>query len=447
MSELTNDPSGHNPCVRTPTTTVVARGPNLSEFAYDPMRKSRKSELLQLPLGGLRVLDDIADQTATERCAGRAFTDSQSERRANPCFTRNSLKVVMLEAPCWSTPLLAQKFSTVPNNSFLLLPYDDCVSHPPTPLQNLVFAIAGTWARIDAAPRVVCTRGRIGAKGMLQSWRPYGDGEINGDGAYSMERVQDGGSGPWRWSADRPSMPSLVSDRNFTRSMDCPGQWQGRGGTGYAEGQTSSHGVRAPSGTLKDSRLLVQRVEHGMQSGRITTAPSSTTSRSAVRQDGDNNNSSTEYRPATREGHDGAAAPSRRAAPPWIRGLCNTGACRGLRLQMRRQRWPDAQRYHPGAQLRWRVHLRALSPPSCMSREFAGCAPGRGSGAVPTYGGTIPNALHDNVGVLNPGDTCAQTTPLCMLWKYGGRAETLDSRSPCDSSEMSDEAQIKLKPH
>ncbi|KAJ7196399.1 hypothetical protein GGX14DRAFT_403347 [Mycena pura] len=81
------------------------------------------------------------------------------------------------------------------------------------------------------------------------------------------EMYEDGGSGLWRWSADRPSVLNPVTDGNFPRSVDCLGQWQGKGGTGYAEGQTSGHGVRAPSGTLKDGQLLVWRVEHGTQSG------------------------------------------------------------------------------------------------------------------------------------------------------------------------------------
>ncbi|KAJ7195253.1 hypothetical protein GGX14DRAFT_404168 [Mycena pura] len=53
----------------------------------------------------------------------------------------------------------------------------------PPILRNLVFAITGAWARIDATPWVVCVRGRIGARGMPQSWRLHGGGEGSGEGA------------------------------------------------------------------------------------------------------------------------------------------------------------------------------------------------------------------------------------------------------------------------
>ncbi|KAJ7193540.1 hypothetical protein GGX14DRAFT_588473 [Mycena pura] len=175
------------------------------------------------------------------------------------------LLVVTLEAPCWTTPLLVQEFSTTPNDSFLLLLHDNCVSHPPTPLQNLVFAIAGVWAPIDAALRVVWARGRIGARGMPQSWRLHGDGEGNRDGADKMERVQEGDVRGWReWALAMECRPTKCAQPGHGRKFP---KWQGKGGTGYAEGQTSGHGVRAPSGTLKDGQLLVWRVEHGTQSG------------------------------------------------------------------------------------------------------------------------------------------------------------------------------------
>ncbi|KAJ7220225.1 hypothetical protein GGX14DRAFT_560040 [Mycena pura] len=97
-------------------------------------------------------------------------------------------------------------------------------------------------------------------------------------------------------------------------------------------------------------------------------------------------------------------------------------------------RCPDARRYHPGAQLRSRVHLWALSP-SCVSREFAGCAPGRGSGAVPTYGSTIPDALHDNVGVLNPGDANTHHAPVLLAYTITPRTlactRTRNTRLAC----------------
>ncbi|KAJ7210868.1 hypothetical protein GGX14DRAFT_394489 [Mycena pura] len=76
MSKLANDPSGHGPCVRTPTTTPAARDPNLSEFAHDPMRQSRKfvrtpgnptylPTYLQLPFGGLsRVLLNVNQESS-----------------------------------------------------------------------------------------------------------------------------------------------------------------------------------------------------------------------------------------------------------------------------------------------------------------------------------------------------------------------------------------------
>ncbi|KAJ7195627.1 hypothetical protein GGX14DRAFT_575415 [Mycena pura] len=188
--------------------------------------------------------------------AARPQIRSQSEGPTLPhawLGTHNiRLLVVTLEAPCWTTPLLVQEFSTTPNDSFLLLLRDNCVSHPPTPLQNLVFAIAGVWAPIDAALRVVWARGRIGARGMPQSWRLHGDGEGNRDGADKMERVQEGDVRGWReWALAMECRPTKCAQPSHGRKFP----------------KTSGHGVRAPSSTLKDGQLLVWRVEHGTQSG------------------------------------------------------------------------------------------------------------------------------------------------------------------------------------
>ncbi|KAJ7614347.1 hypothetical protein FB45DRAFT_936701 [Roridomyces roridus] len=146
---------------------------------------------------------------------------------------------------------------------------------PPTlPSSTFIFAAVGVWSRIDAAPRVVCARGRIGARGMPPALGLTGDGERSRNEAY-----EDGRRGPWRWSVDRPSMVSPATDGKAPRSVDCPGCRQGADGTGSAQGQAPGHGVQDPSGMLMDSRVLGRRVEHGTLSGRITTLPSSTTSR------------------------------------------------------------------------------------------------------------------------------------------------------------------------
>ncbi|KAJ7612549.1 hypothetical protein FB45DRAFT_939276 [Roridomyces roridus] len=160
---------------------------------------------------------------------------------------------------------------------------DDFFSPPTLPSSTFILAAVGVWSRIDAAPRVVCARGRIGARGMPPALGLTGNGEsvdvCQGWRGSRKEAYEDGRRGPWRWSVDRPSMVSPATDGKAPRSVDCPGCRQGGDGTGSEQGQAPGHGVQDPSGMLMDSRVLGRRVEHGTLSGRITTLPSSTTSR------------------------------------------------------------------------------------------------------------------------------------------------------------------------
>ncbi|KAJ7634402.1 hypothetical protein FB45DRAFT_908789, partial [Roridomyces roridus] len=140
---------------------------------------------------------------------------------------------------------------------------DDFFSPPTLPSSTFILAAVGVWLRIDAAPRVVCARGRIGARGMPPALGLTGDGEsvdvCQGWRGSRKEAYEDGRRGPWRWSVDRPSMVSPATDGKAPRSVDCPGCRQGGDGTESAEGQAPGHGVQDPSGMLMDSRVLGRR--------------------------------------------------------------------------------------------------------------------------------------------------------------------------------------------